>query len=160
MPRTRPYIVECLRRRAGRHCIQAGVQAEVEPLVYRYNERADRKLKGPVTRSEMRDLRAQIGELSACLDRLGAELTDARTGMRERAQFQADHAPDADFLGAVDVELERQLRSRARRIAADPTDYHLHILGPVPDDHDHLATWMRGATILDRHHLGLDRAPG
>ena len=133
------------------------VQAEIEPLVYRYNELADRKLKGPGTRSEMRDLRAQIGELSAGLDRLGAELDDARNGMREREQFQTDHAHDAGFLDALDNELDRQLRSRAWQIAADPTDYHLHILGPVPADPDHLATWMRGATVLDRHHLGVDR---
>lgn len=139
---------------------QAEVQAEIEPLVYRYNELADRKLKAPGTRSEMRDLRAQIGELSAGLDRLGAELHDARSGMRERERFQADHAPDADFLEAVDVELERQIQGRAWLVAADPTDYHLHVLGAVPQDPDHLATWMRGATILDRHNLGLDRVQG
>jgi hypothetical protein len=135
------------------------VQAEIEPLVYRYNELADRKLKGPGTRSEMRDLREQIGDLSAGLDRLSTELGDAHAGMSEREKFQTDHAHDTDFLNAVDHELDRQLRSRARHIAASPTDYHLHILGPVPDDPDHIATWLRGATVLDRHHLGLDRLP-
>jgi hypothetical protein len=77
-----------------------------------------------------------------------------------REQFQSDHSHDSGFLDAVDHELERQLQSRAWRIAADPTDYHLHVLGPVPDEPDHLATWMRAATILDRQHLGLERVPG
>lgn len=60
------------------------VQVEIEPLVYRYNELADRKLRGPGTRSEMRDLREQIGERSKGLDRLNTELDDARSGMGER----------------------------------------------------------------------------
>lgn len=70
-----------------------------------------------------------------------------------------DHAHDTGFLDALDNELDRQLQSRAWRIAADPTDYHLHVLGPTPADPDHLATWRRAATILDRHNLGLDRSP-
>jgi hypothetical protein len=135
------------------------VQGEVEPLVYRYNELADRKLRGPGTRNEMRDLRDQIGERSKGLDRLTTELADAHAGMSEREQFQTDHAHDTGFLDAVDHDLDRQLRSRARQIAANPTDYHLHILGPVPTDPEHRATWLRGATILDRHYLGLDRDP-
>ena len=135
------------------------VQDEIEPLVYRYNELADRKLRGPGTRSEMRDLREQIGERSRGLDRLTTELDDARSGMGEREQFQTDHAHEARFLDAVDDELDRQLRSRAWRTAADPTDYHLHILGPVPSDSGHQAIWLRGATILDRHYLGIDRDP-
>jgi len=51
------------------------------------------------------------------------------------------------------------VRNRARQVAADPTDYHLHILGPVPADADHQAVWLRGATILERHLLGMDRDP-
>lgn len=49
------------------------------------------------------------------------------------------------------------LQSRAWRTAAKPTDYLLHILGPVSDDPDHLAAWMRGASILERHRVDLDR---
>ncbi|MBK9179967.1 MAG: relaxase domain-containing protein [Acidimicrobiales bacterium] len=135
------------------------LQGEIEPLVYRYNELADRKLRGPGTRSEMRDLRDQIGERSRGLDRLTTELDDACSGMSEREQFQTDHAHEAGFLDAVDHELDRQLRSRAWRTAAAPSDYHLHILGPVPTDPEHQATWLRGATILDRHYLGIDRDP-
>ena len=135
------------------------VQGGIELLVYRYNELADRKLRGPGTRSEMRDLRDQIGERSKGLDRLATELDDARSGMSEREQFQTDHSHEAGFLDAVDYELDRQLRSRAWQVAADPTDYHLHVLGPVPTDPEHQATWLRGATILDRHYLGIDRDP-
>jgi Ti-type conjugative transfer relaxase TraA len=134
-------------------------QAEIEPLVYRHNELADRKLKGPGTRNEMRNLRHQIGDLSRGLDRLTTELDAAQTGMVARERFQTDHAHDAGLLDAVEHELDRQLHSRVRRIAADPTDYHLHILGPVPTDPHHQATWLRGATILERHHLGLDQDP-
>lgn len=126
---------------------------------HRYNELADRKLRGPGTRSETRELRDQIGERSKGLDRLNTELDDAQRGMREREQFQANHAHDAGLLDAVEHELDRQLRSRARQIAAAPTDHHLHILGPVPTDPEHQATWLRGAIILDRHYLGLDRNP-
>jgi Ti-type conjugative transfer relaxase TraA len=135
------------------------LQGEIEPLVYRHNELADRKLRGPGTRSEMRDLRDQIGERSKGLDRLNTELDEARSGMGEREQFQTDHAHEVGFLDAVDDELDRQLRSRAWRTAAAPSDYHLHILGPVPTDPEHQATWLRGATILERHFLGLDRDP-
>ena len=111
------------------------------------------------TRSEMRDLREQIGDLSDALDRLSTELDDARNEMNAREQFHTDHAHDTDYLAAVDHELDRQLRSRAQQVAADPTDYHLHILGPVPTDPDHHSTWMRGATILERHDIGLDPGP-
>jgi len=79
--------------------------------------------------------------------------------MYEREQFQTDHAHDPAVFDAVEHELDRQLRSRARQIAASPTDYHLHILGPVPADPEHQSTWLRGATILDRHYLGLNRDP-
>ncbi len=139
---------------------QQETQAEIEPLVYRYNELADRKLRGPSTRSQLRDLRDQISDRSASLDRLTTELDEAHNEMNAREQFQTDHAHDVTLLAAVDHELDRQLQTRARQIVADPTDYHLHILGPVPTDPNHQATWMRGATILERHHHGLDRAPG
>ena len=29
----------------------------------------------------------------------------------------------------------------------------------MPTDPEHQATWLRGAAILDRHYLGLDRDP-
>jgi conjugative relaxase-like TrwC/TraI family protein len=131
----------------------------IEPLVYRYNELADRKLRGPGTRSEMRDLRARITELSGGLDRLTTELDEAHHGMAVHAQFSVDHASDAAFLDAVDHELDRQVRTRATQLAAEPTDYHLHILGPVPADAEQQAVWLRGATILERHFLGMDRDP-
>lgn len=79
--------------------------------------------------------------------------------MREREQFQTDHAHDAGFLDAVDGELDRHLRSRAWRTAAAPSDYLLHILVPVPGDPERWAIWLRGAIILDRHFLGLDGDP-
>ncbi len=131
----------------------------IEPLVYRYNELADRKLRGPGTRNEMRDVREQITELSRALDRLTTELDEAHQEMALHDQFSVDHAPEAAFLDAVDHELERQMRKRARQIAADPTDYHSHVLGPVPVDSGHQAVWLRGATILERHFLGIDRDP-
>lgn len=129
----------------------------IEPLVYRYNGLADRKLRGLGTRSEMRDLRDQIGELSEGLDRVTAEFGEAHQEMADHDQFTVDHAPDAAFLDAVDQELDRQMWSRTRQIAADPTDYHLHILGPVPADPEHQAVWLRGATILERYFLGMDQ---
>ena len=135
------------------------VQAEIEPLVYRYNELGDRKLRGPGTRSEMRELREQIGELSAGLDRLATELDDARSGTATRDQFQAIHAQDVALLAAVDNEIEDHLDRDAEHLAHDPSDYHLHVLGPVPDDPEHRATWIRGASVLERHDLGLDRVP-
>ncbi len=133
--------------------------AEIEPLIERYNDLADRKLRRPGTRNEMRQLRDEIGEKSTGLDRLDTELDDARSGMTARETFQADHAHEAAFLDAIDHELDRQLRSRAPEIAAHPTDYHLKILGPVPVDPDRQAIWLRGATILEHHLLGLDRDP-
>jgi hypothetical protein len=135
-------------------------QVELEPLVYRYNELADRKLRGPGTRNEMRGLRDQIGELSAGLERLAAELDGARAGTAAREQFQTHHAPDAELLAAVDHEIERHVEHRVRQIADRPTDYHLYILGSLRSDPGDLATWMRGAAILERHQLGLDREIG
>lgn len=135
------------------------VTEEIEPIVYRYNELADRKLRGPGTRSEMRDLRDQISELSRGLDRLTTELDDARDGMSAREQFQIEHSHDSGFLDAVEHELDTQMRSRARRIAADPSEYHIHILGPVPSDPQQQVAWLRGATILESHYVGLDRDP-
>jgi len=133
------------------------VAEEIEPLVYRYNELADRKLRRPGTRNGMRDLRDQIGELSGALDRLATELDEAHQEMAVHDQFSVEHASDTAFLDAVDHELDRQVRSRAAHMAVDPTDYHLRILGSVPADPERQAVWLRGATILERHFLGMDR---
>lgn len=78
--------------------------------------------------------------------------------MSEREQFQTGDTREAAFLDAVDHKLERRPQSRGQRIATKPTDY-LHTLGPVPTDPEHKAAWLRRATILDRHYLGLDRDP-
>jgi conjugative relaxase-like TrwC/TraI family protein len=132
---------------------------ELEPLVSRYNELAERKLRGPGTRTEMRELRAQVGALSEGLERLATELGDAHSGMSARGQFQADHGHDARRLDAVDRELSRQLDVRVRQIVGDPSEYHLRILGQVPAEPEHLTVWLRGAGILERHRLGLDHDP-
>jgi len=139
---------------------QHEAQGEIEPLVYRYNELADRKLRGPRTHSEMRDLRDQISDRSVSLDSLAAELEDARSEMAAREQFRAEHAPDTTFLHTIDDEIDGRIAFRAMRAAENPSTYNLHILGPVPENPQHVATWMRGATILDRYHLGLDRTLG
>ena len=133
--------------------------SDLQPLVSRYNELAERKLRGLGTRSEMKDLQRQIGALSDGQDRLSAELGDARSGMDERTRFLADHGQDTERLDDVDIELSRQLDVRARQIAGDPTAYHLRILGEVPDHPYHLTVWLRGATVLERHRLGLDHDP-
>ena len=135
------------------------VGLELEPLVSRYNELAERKLRGPGTRTEMRELRAQVGALSEGFERLATELGDAHSGMSARGQFQADHGHDAGRLDAVDSELSRQLDVRARQIAGDPSEYHLRILGQVPAEPEHLTIWLRGAAVLERHRLGLDHDP-
>jgi conjugative relaxase-like TrwC/TraI family protein len=135
------------------------VASELEPLVSRYNELAELKLRGPGTRSEMKDLQRQIGALSDGQDRLSLELGDARSGMDERRRFQADHGQDTERLEAIEVELSRQLDVRVRQVAADPSAYHLRILGQVPTDPDHLLVWLRAATVLERHRLGLDHDP-
>ncbi len=74
------------------------VGLELEPLVSRYNELAERKLRGPGTRTEMRELRAHVGTLSEGLERLATELGDAHSGMSARGQFQAEHGHDAGRL--------------------------------------------------------------
>ncbi len=79
--------------------------------------------------------------------------------MTAREVFQADHAHDAGFLDAVDHELDRQITDRVGQIAANPSDYHLHILGPVPTNPDHQAIWLGAAATLERHFLGLDHDP-
>lgn len=133
--------------------------ADIEPLIERYNDLADRKLRRPGTRSEMRDLRDQISEKSRGLDRLDTELDDARSGMAARESFQTGHGHLAPILDAIEHELERHLAERAQHAVREPVAYQLQILGPVPTDPDHVATWKRGATILDRHHLGLTPDP-
>ncbi len=135
------------------------VTADLAPLVDRHNELADRKLRGPGTRAEQRDLREQIAGLTDGLDRLSAELDDATLEMNAREQFQTDHSGDARLLEVVEHELDRHLHNRVQNACENPTDYHLRILGPVPTDPAQLSTWLRGAAHLERHNLGLDYDP-
>jgi hypothetical protein len=65
--------------------------------------------------------------------------------MTERELFEVDHAHEAMFLDAVDDEVSQLMTRRAGAVAANPTDYHLHILGLVPTDPEHRAAWLRGA---------------
>jgi len=131
----------------------------IEPLVARYNELADRRLRGPGTRGELRDLRERIGGLSSAVDRIATELHDAQATTAARDRFQVDHAADEGLLDAVNRELDRQVSYRVARRMADPPAYHLRILGPVPADRSAQTAWRRGATILETHHLGLDTGP-
>ena len=135
------------------------VMRQLEPLIARHNELVDRKLRGPVARSEIRDLRQQLGPLSEGLDRLDAEFEDARRDVGSREQFQIEHAPEADLLDTIERQLDQHLQARVHQIADNPTDYHLKILGDVPDDPSGQAGWLRGAAHLERHHLGLDHDP-
>jgi hypothetical protein len=132
---------------------------QVEPLVYRYNDLADRRLKGPGTRSEMRELRDQIADRSARLDRIDHELHTAEEAVSERERFQAEHAPDTARLDAVQSELDRHIAHRVEQHLVDPSDYHLSVLGAIPADPRHQAIWKRGAAILESHHLGADIDP-
>lgn len=129
---------------------------ELEPLIARRNELVDRKLKLPSVRREIRGLCEQVGALSEGLGRLDAELENARRDAASRKQFQNDHAPDTARLDTIEQQLDHHLQIAARQIAQRPTSYHLHILGNVPEDPDHRATWLRGAAHLERHRLGLD----
>jgi hypothetical protein len=133
--------------------------AEIEPLVARFKDLAERKLRGPGTRNEQRELRDQISELSSGLDRLTNELDDARRGMTAHETFRIDHAHDATRLNVVDYVLEHHLVGRAQLAVEQPSDYQLQILGPVPTDRHDAATWMSAAVTLDRHHLGLNPGP-
>jgi hypothetical protein len=138
---------------------QQQLAEDIEPLVYRYNELADRKLRGPGTRTEMRELRDKIGEGSGAVDRISSELHDAQDTMTARERFQAAHAGDSAFLEALEHELGRQISDRVNVVMADPSDYHRRVLGPVPTDPEHQATWKRGASILVAAHLGVDIDP-
>ena len=133
---------------------------EIEPLIARHNELAFRKVRGPVARRELRDLREQLGPLSEGLGRLDAELENAHRDIASREQFQIEHAPDTDLLDTIERQLDQHLQTRVRQIAENPTGYHLQILGNVPTDPNHRTKWMLGAAHLERHHLGLDRDPG
>ncbi len=149
-PDDRSHDVTSLTERRGQ------IADQVEPLVYRYNELADRRLRGPSTRSEMRELRDKIAERSARLDRIDQELLGAERGVRDRTPFQIKHVPDSGRLDAVQSEIDRHIAHRVERHLVDPSDYHLGILGAVPTDSDHQAIWTRGAAILEAHHLGAD----
>ncbi len=139
---------------------RAQIADQVEPLVYRYNELADRRLRGPGTRSEMRELLDKITERSTRLDRIDQELHGAERDVRDRTRFQIKHAPDSGRLDAVRSELDRHIAHRVDRHMADPSDNHLRILGAVLADSDHQAIWKRGAAaILETHHIGADPDP-
>lgn len=130
---------------------------EIKPLIARHDELMHRQLRGPSSRTELRELRGHMEDSSKALDRLGAELDDARLSTEAHHQFQIEHVADAALLDAVTHEIENYLELTVEDLAQNPSDYYLHILGPVPDSSDDRVTWKRGATILERHHLGLDR---
>ncbi len=138
---------------------RAEVAEQIEPLASRYNDLADRRLRGPGTRSEMGELREQIGERTARLHRITGELHTAEQTVKEWERFEAEHATHSARLGAVQAEIDRHIAQRVDQHLADPTEYHLAILGPVPADPDHQTIWKRGAAILATHHLGADADP-
>ena len=152
-PPDRAPDIEALDRR------RVQIETDLEPLVERHNHLADRKLRGPNTRNELRDLRDRIGERAAALDRLDSELAEARAVVRSREGFVNEHVEDHQRLDAVRAELGRVAEGRVAEAASAPTTYHLRLLGPVPHDPAHLEMWKRGARVLEEHSLGLDTGP-
>lgn len=135
------------------------IETDLEPLVERHNQLADRKLKGPNARTELRDLRDRIGERAAALDRIDTELGDARSSIKARQTFTTEHAGDYHRLDAVRRELDREIDRRVEALAVEPGDYERRVLGRVPHDPGKLDIWKRGARILEEHHIGLDHDP-
>lgn len=107
----------------------------------------------------MRDLRNQIGTLADGHDRLSTELDAAKGTSAERDQFQLDHVGDASLLAAVERHVDDAVAQRVEDIASDPSDEHLRILGAVPIDPKRRARWLRAATAIERHRLGLEEQP-
>lgn len=135
------------------------LRAEVEPMVVRYNELADRRLCGPGSRREMRELQDQIKRRSAGLGRLEAELDEARSATLDRDRFQLDHAHEASALAAVDEEIGCQVVDRVGATLSDPTDRQLDALGPFPRDAEQQTRWLEGAMTLKLGNLGFGNAP-
>jgi hypothetical protein len=135
------------------------IETDLEPLVERHNQLADRRLNGPNARNELRVLRDRIGERAAALDRIDTELADARSSVKERQSFLTEHAGDYHRLDAVRHQLDREIDHRVEAIAAEPGDYERRVLGRVPHDPAKLDIWKRGARILEEHHIGLDQDP-
>lgn len=133
--------------------------AEIEPLAGRYNDLADRRLLGRAKRAELQDLGRQVGDRGVALSRVDGELRAARQDTAGHDQFQLDHAPDRSLLEALEHELDRHIATRVDQHVAHPPGYFCRILGPVPEHVDDLASWRRGASILEGHQLGADRDP-
>jgi conjugative relaxase-like TrwC/TraI family protein len=138
---------------------RAQLAADLEPLVGRHNELAARKLRGPTARQELRDLRGTIAERSAALDRIDTELDQVREAVSARSRFQNDHTPDSALLTAVEHEIDRHIARRVEAWTSAPSDHHLAVLGPLRSDPAGRAAWIRGAAILEAHHLGADDDP-
>ena len=136
-----------------------GVIAELTPLVDRHNELAERSIRGPGTRREQRDLHHEIRTLTDGLDRITEELQTARQEAAARSAFQSEHRLDIDRLAVSENRLDHHAQDLSRQAMEHPTPYHDHILGPVPIQPEHRSAWLRGALILERHHLGLDHDP-
>jgi hypothetical protein len=130
--------------------------SEMEPLLERQAELGDRKLRGPGTRAELRDLRERLEQLAVGAERLDAELDYARHGSGQRQRFLADHAGDATRLRDIDSQIDRHVEAAVAQAVQSPSEYTLGILGPVPTRLDHREHWMKGATILERQRVGLD----
>jgi len=133
--------------------------AQIEPLADRYNALADRRLRGPATRAEQRTLGRHLGERTSALSRVTTELWDATAAMTRRDTFLADHEADRQRLDHIAAALDHQIAGRVEQRLAEPTNYHLRILGPVPRDPTARAAWERGAHLLESHHLGADHDP-
>jgi conjugative relaxase-like TrwC/TraI family protein len=138
---------------------QAGLEAEIDSLADRRDQLASRRLRGPSTRTEIRDLQCQIDERTNAVDHVAAELRAARLDTRQHAAFTAAHAPDRQRLDAIGSAIDRQIARRVDQHAANPTAYLERILGPVPANPGQLARWKQGAAILENHHLGADHDP-
>ncbi len=135
------------------------IERQLEPLVYAYNELADRRFRGPSTRTKMSALRTKISDRSGRMDSLDAELHVAEEAERACQRFQAEHAPEVARLDAVQSELDRQLHERVDAHLNDPPDHIASTLGPVPASPQAGDIWRRRAAALDESHLAHAVAP-
>ncbi len=130
---------------------------ELAALDARHHELGDRhrtwreRRHGPET--ELLLVEAKQSDTNDRLARIEHELDAARSAVRARETFTADHAPDTRRLEQIGEVLTDRIERSICRAINDPPNYLKRALGEVPADRADCDRWIDAATMIETYRL-------
>jgi conjugative relaxase-like TrwC/TraI family protein len=130
------------------------LQRELEPIVDRYNTLADKRLRGPKTKAEMRTLTNEIDQLSDDLSHANDSIAVIDQAMKQRDAYIERCQPDVQRWETVKALIDDKIAQRVEWQTGRPKPYLLQAIGWPPPSGPALTNWKRDAAAIEAY--GLD----